>query len=33
VRLIDGDQRGFSLREHFGEAGHPKPFWSNEEEL
>jgi hypothetical protein len=33
VRLINGDQRGFSLGEHFGEARHPKPLWSNEEEL
>ena len=33
MRLVDGDQRRLSLRQHFGEAGHAEPFRRNEQEL
>ena len=33
VRFIDGDQRWFSLGQHFGKARHPKPFGSDKQEL
>src|ERR1700757_1823221 len=33
VRLVDRDQRGLALGEHFGKPCHAKPLWGDEEEL